>query len=54
MDNQKLSARLSALAEKATSKTIHPEDVAAARFQLKSLLNESFPTIISALQEKDL
>ena len=54
MDNQKLSERLSALAEKATSKTIHPEDVAAARFQLRELVNANLPTIISALQEKDL
>ena len=50
----KLSNRLSALAEKATSKTLHPEDVAAARFQLKQLLNLHLPTIISALQEKDM
>ena len=50
----KLSDRLEALAEKATSKSIHPEDVAAARFQLKTLLQDNLPTILQALKDKDL
>lgn len=50
----KLSERLEALAEKANSKKLHPEIVAAARFQLTTLLQDNLPTILQALKDKDL
>ena len=50
----KLSDRLEALAEKAANTSLHPDDVAWVRFQLKKLLQDNLPTILQALKDKDL
>ena len=50
----KLSDRLEALAEKAANTSLHPDDVAWVRFQLKKLLQDNLPTILQALKDNDL
>jgi len=51
----KLSERLSALAEKANSTDLMPlVERYHAKLELLELLSAALPTIISALQEKDL